>query len=35
MEINFSMILFYKSDLLDIDAHSIAHGFFFLYSAHI
>lgn len=34
MEINFSMILFYKSDLLDIDAHS-RHGFFFLYSAHI
>lgn len=36
MEINFSMILFYKSDLLDIDAHScLPMVFFFLYSAHI
>lgn len=29
MEINFSMILFYKSDLLDIDAHSCLPMVFF------
>lgn len=36
MEINFSMILFYKSDLLDIDAHSrLPMVFFSVFCAHL